>query len=1165
MKKSILLFVITVLCTFTLNSSVFSINMKSTSLGINSIKNMKPYGNFIIYVQKEKKWNRAGSLGFDKILRERALDISHYLPENAERVKIRIKQKGGGGAHIDSIFLDGRVPEKVSGVPYEKIKKKDNDIADVHGKTVNLVFAGKGSKSKNILSLTARIPHEIVSKEPFKYPFINTYKEINVNSKFYTYKLDSNKKKLDIDGCLDEVTSGEPFFRHYSRPSTGHPNGYTYCWVSNDKENLYAAFDFTPDNTWDNGKDYIKVFIKDGNNIKEFMVTAYQKKWGHTSFVYTDKVKYQHMVYEFKIPLKEIENIESRELELAFSAYGTVATGKDLPVIAFDSVNQRYLVVYSDYDGGYTYKGYFVNKDGDPIGSEFLISDSDSNGKPAIAFDPASERFLVVWYEFTTTYDIFGQMIDARNELKFINKFAISTELTAAQVNPSVVFDDVNRRFLVVWEDSRDTTTNIYGQLVNPDGTLFNANFPICNESSQSQVSPSVAFDSINQRYLVVWQDFRNDANYDIYGQMVNSNGTLFGEVSDVNFLISSLANTQQKAKVAFDYISQRFLVVWTMTVTNVEILGQVVNADMALGASIDISGANGADKDNPALTFDSRNQRFLVTWEDSNFNIFGDYVNADGEQGSDFSIITSADMYTDPVPAYNPNCGNFVLAYQFNVTSNDIGITSIGECANSAPPAPVLASPDNNVVGLDLAVTFAWSISSDPDGDPVSYKLVYSVNQDLSSGTAVQIASPETLADLGLAGFSGLITGIILLGLALALKKRRTLLVVPVCLIVISGTVLTCGNSGGPGKTKVTLNLGSSGDKASRAIPGNVNSMLINITAPDMETISRSVEVSEQADIVEEFEVPNGAGRLFAAYAVDRSQTILFQGSAACDLEGGTASVAIEMAEGMVTHTVPGLSIGKKYYWGVEANDGMASAASETRSFITDTTAAPDIFSARTLDADGNGHIDHYRIEFSKNMQDSSFPGYIANAEGGPATDWSVAGYTNLRLAHGSAAPETDTANDNVLYLKFDESGGYDTGEVPELTASSGSFTDTRGIALPDVTAGTITEQDGASPVIVEARTNDGSIYLPITFSEPVNVVIFDMEYNDNNGANATSFTSLYDSDGSDSLIEVNLDVQLSGADGTDSISATEDCVILDSSGNKVKVKEFVITVDVV
>ena len=94
----------------------------------------------------------------------------------------------------------------------------------------------------------------------------------------------------------------------------------------NDDENLYVAIDFTGDNTIDGDKDYAKVYVNTGNEVREFKVSVPEQKWGVAGFTYTKNVHYQHKVYEFKIPLSEIVSGDIKKqdaLLLAFSAYGT--------------------------------------------------------------------------------------------------------------------------------------------------------------------------------------------------------------------------------------------------------------------------------------------------------------------------------------------------------------------------------------------------------------------------------------------------------------------------------------------------------------------------------------------------------------------------------------------------------------------------------------------------------------------------------------------------------------------------------------------------------------------------------------------------------------------------------------------------------------------------
>ncbi|AFM14722.1 Ig-like domain-containing protein [Turneriella parva] len=155
----------------------------------------------------------------------------------------------------------------------------------------------------------------------------------------------------------------------------------------------------------------------------------------------------------------------------------------------------------------------------------------------------------------------------------------------------------------------------------------------------------------------------------------------------------------------------------------------------------------------------------------------------------------------------------------------------------------------------------------------------------------------------------------------------------------------------------------------------------------------------------------------------------------------------------------------------------------------------APTITSALALDTNYNGKIDTYQVTFSKNISDSTFPGYVANALGTVTTDWLVAGYTSVRLIHGTAVTfATDTANDSVIYIRFNENvldcnastqTGCDTDAKPDLTTTATPGV-TGGQAMAQVFVGTVTEADGAAPVTVRA-VSLGATSLDVTFSEPM------------------------------------------------------------------------------
>ena len=299
-----------------------------------------PRGVYEISVLKDGKWRRAGSLSFDRFFRDQRLDLSGYIPlSNAGR--IRITEKGGGAAHIDAILLGGQKPQRISGsddpLALRKISKKDFDVIDGFGKTIEVSFPA--SVKDRELVLTARIEGLDISKLPFQFPIANLFRKMNNHSLFYTYRLQQGKT----------AQNDQPLFKEYSRTGTGHPAGYTYGWVSNDQKNLYVKIDFTPDNTMDGAKDYAKVYVKTDRGIKEFKVSAPETRWGKPSFAYTDKVDYEHKVYDFTIPLKEIggrQLKEQKKLSLAFAAYGTAGAGYYERNVAYDDKHNRYLVIY---------------------------------------------------------------------------------------------------------------------------------------------------------------------------------------------------------------------------------------------------------------------------------------------------------------------------------------------------------------------------------------------------------------------------------------------------------------------------------------------------------------------------------------------------------------------------------------------------------------------------------------------------------------------------------------------------------------------------------------------------------------------------------------------------------------------------------------------------
>jgi hypothetical protein len=422
---------------------------------------------------------------------------------------------------------------------------------------------------------------------------------------------------------------------------------------------------------------------------------------------------------------------------LILPTLGLAAPDRSRPKLAYDPNINRVLVVYESATDIY---GQFRNTDGTQLNLESAISSgAGTQQQVAVVFDTTNRRFLVVWRDgrntLTTGEDIYGQVLSA-DGFPSGGNFPISNA-TGDQVAPSVAFDAINQRFLVTWEDSRNAGTtgrDIYGQFLNANGSLSGANFDI-SPAAGDQVGPSVAFDTISQRFLVVWQDGRNaGTGEDIYGQLINADGS----PSEGNFIISNAAGNQVAPFVAFDTINQKFLVAWEDSRnagTGKDIYGQIINANGSLfGTVSDVNFAISEavnDQIAPFAACDIVNQRFLVAWRDgrnagTGEDIYGQLVNADGSLSEDnFDISTAAGNQDAPSATFNSNCANYLVAFQTEETgSPELGFVPIGDPCRETYNTVTLIQPNGReIIPSGSTYPIHWGAPE----EAISFEIEYS------------------------------------------------------------------------------------------------------------------------------------------------------------------------------------------------------------------------------------------------------------------------------------------------------------------------------------------------------------------------------------------------------------------------------------------------------
>lgn len=274
------------------------------------------------------------------------------------------------------------------------------------------------------------------------------------------------------------------------------------------------------------------------------------------------------------------------------------------------------------------------------------------------SFDPSHNRFLVAWTdgaELTEGIDLYGQLVNADGTL-FGSRISIELNESGA-FYPAAAFDTVNQRFLVVWTDDRNGDGDIYGRLVNADGSLYGSDFaisPIPPEYHYAML-PKVQFDSVNGRFLVIWSGPTTGLPYNIYGQFVKPDGSLYGSL--IQFTDVAPDYYLGCPDLQFDPSNARFLMTW-INQYDAHIHGHLINADGTLyGSEIAIGTYGLGWSYTGSLGYAPVLHRFLQTWDGPAGGVVGQLISADGSlYGSEFEILTQIAYFPSVVfdPKYN-------------------------------------------------------------------------------------------------------------------------------------------------------------------------------------------------------------------------------------------------------------------------------------------------------------------------------------------------------------------------------------------------------------------------------------------------------------------------------------------------------------------------------
>lgn len=382
---------------------------------------------------------------------------------------------------------------------------------------------------------------------------------------------------------------------------------------------------------------------------------------------------------------------------------------------AFNSATNQYLVVWEADDTDFTgvldneneIIGQFIDNNGNEVGVDFMISSHQGFGNnsvdaenPEIVYNNIDNNFLVVYRgDITSGIDeIYGVIVAADGTIlkpSFRISNASDVNATFDAQDSDVVYNSIENEYLVVWRSGylAINQQEILGQRLDNLGNEIGTDFRISNQNDLgiefTAIQPKVAWNSIDNEYLVVFRGYQSSGELEIFGQLLDVDGFELG----LDFRISDMgidADPNFDAfipDVEFNPSSNEYLVVWhgdddSGVDQKYEVFGQRLdNTGTQIGVNDFRIGSRGNSADatfgaqDAEIIYQNNTGSYFVVFDGDNTvggddDIFIQEVASDGTLiGNEVVLTNSSPGSTtldafDPVIASNGNLG-LLIAFE--------------------------------------------------------------------------------------------------------------------------------------------------------------------------------------------------------------------------------------------------------------------------------------------------------------------------------------------------------------------------------------------------------------------------------------------------------------------------------------------------------------------
>ncbi len=291
--------------------------------------------------------------------------------------------------------------------------------------------------------------------------------------------------------------------------------------------------------------------------------------------------------------------------------------------------------------------------------------------RPAMAYNRNHQEYMIVSYQALNAGGSIGGARLGLDGYAFSHFLLSEINSYDCCLYPDVAYNGLNDEYLVVWQqyNSNQSKWEIYGLFVPWNGPDFvRPPFLIAGWSSMNLKVPKVAWNSYRNEYMVVWHT-ENAASNLLLGIGRRRLGADGSFLSNADYITQS--NYPGFPDLAYNPAADQYVVVWAQIGNYyLDIYGGKLSREGALQGSVFPIGEAVNEQQFPAIATNEQN-RYLVVWQDDrldagDWDIYGQFLDGGGNlSGGNFWVDISTQDETHPAVAANGASRRYLIVYQ--------------------------------------------------------------------------------------------------------------------------------------------------------------------------------------------------------------------------------------------------------------------------------------------------------------------------------------------------------------------------------------------------------------------------------------------------------------------------------------------------------------------